>query len=216
MSEAVAAVAAEPAKEAPTAEVAAVSGSPTLLAEGAKAPEAVTPAKGADATTPAKVEPPVVPEKYDLKLPEGSQLDAARVEKIASFAKERGLSNEQAQVILERESSAVNEHVEAQKAQFEQRKAGWMSEIQADKEIGGEAFKENAERAKRVVDRFGSDTFKKILNDTGLGNHPELVRLFSRIGKDMAEDRMVLPNASSSGEAKRIQDVFYPNMKKEN
>ena len=42
----------------------------------------------------------VAPEKYDLKLPEGSKLDAKHIEKIAADAKARGLSQEDAQALL--------------------------------------------------------------------------------------------------------------------
>src|SRR5688572_20896218 len=55
-----------------------------------------------------KEQKPVVPEKYDLKLPEGSLLEAAQMEKISAYAKEKGLSNEQAQELLERENDAVS------------------------------------------------------------------------------------------------------------
>jgi hypothetical protein len=57
--------------------------------------------------TPPEAKPTeakVVPEKYDLKLPEASLLDASHVEKLTAFAKERGLSNDEAQALLEREN----------------------------------------------------------------------------------------------------------------
>ena len=52
------------------------------------------PPKSAPAS-PAKI----VPEKYDLKIPDGALITPADVERIATFAKERGLSNEEAQAV---------------------------------------------------------------------------------------------------------------------
>ena len=41
---------------------------------------------------PAEGAAKVVPEKYDLKLPKDSALDSSDLERIASYAKEQGLS----------------------------------------------------------------------------------------------------------------------------
>lgn len=156
-------------------------------------------------TTPSTEQKPVVPEKYDLKLPKDALLDPSSVEMIAAIARERGLSNEQAQGLLEQQEKSVADHIE-------QKSTAWMSQAQADKEIGGEAFKENVELAKRVVERFGTDTLKQELSRFGYGNHPELVRLLTRIGKTMANDQLIIPGSQSGG-AKKIEDVFYPSKK---
>lgn len=145
---------------------------------------------------------PAVPEKYDLKLAEDSVLDSSVVEKVAALAKERGLSNDDAQKFLEQEEANVAEFIE-------KRKTDWAAEIQGDKEIGGEAFKENVELAHRVIKRYGTESLTKELNRSGYGNHPELVRLLSRIGKSMSEDQLVLPGAQAGGK-KNIEDIFYP------
>lgn len=151
----------------------------------------------------------VVPEKYDLKLPEGSLLDPATVEKISSFAKERGLSNEQAQAILERESASVSEYVKGQEEGLKAEAQKWVETIRSDKEIGGDAFNKSVEHAKRLVDRYATADFKKVLDDTGLGNHPELVRMLARIGKAMADDTAVLPGTSSSTGQRSAAEIMY-------
>jgi hypothetical protein len=150
----------------------------------------------------------VVPEKYDLKLPEGSLLSASQLEALATYSKENKLTAEQAQGLLEREHQAVATYVENQKQELAKKPEAWLAEAQADKEIGGDKFGENTELAKRALATFGSDTLKKILNDTGLGNHPELVRAFVRIGKAMSDDKLVLPGAHAGGK-KSIEDIFY-------
>ena len=58
-------------------------------------------------TEPKKEEKPAVPEKYDLKAPEGSLLAEPMLEKIAAFARERGFSQEQAQAMVEHESASL-------------------------------------------------------------------------------------------------------------
>jgi len=149
------------------------------------------------------------PEKYDLKLPEGSLLGQDRLEKIASFAKERGFSNDVAQEILNRENALLVSYAEGQQVEAKKLSGTWMESSRTDKEFGGTEFGKNAELAKRVVQRYGSDELKKGLSETGFGNHPELVRMLVRIGKTMSEDQLVMPG-SQSAETKKIEDVFYP------
>jgi len=172
-----------------------------------EATQKIEEAKPATETKKEETKPAEV--KYDLKLPEKSPLDAAHVEKIAAFAKERGFSQEQAQAVLERESAIVAEQAERQKAAVAEKVNSWLPMAKTDKEIGGEAFAQNAEIAKRVVERFGTPEFKQALNETGLGNHPELVRVFVRIGKQMTEDQLVLPGSQVRSEPKGAAEVLY-------
>lgn len=161
---------------------------------------------------PAKAAPPpekpVVPEKYELKKPDGSLLGDKAVETISSYAKEKGLSNEQAQSLLERESSAVKSFFEEQQTKHNQQVDAWVGEVKADKEIGGEGYKQNVELASRVIKRFGSESLVKQLNETGFGNHPELVRVFARIGKSMTSDQLVVGGGTPAPK-REMADRFY-------
>lgn len=159
---------------------------------------------------PAKVSsppaPPVVPIKYELKAPEGSFLDAKDVEKIADIARAQGLSQKDAAAFLVEQNKQIDERIDRQSQ-------AWLEEAQNDKEIGGAAFEENALMAKRLVDHFGSDRLKTEMARLGYGNHPELVRLFTKIGKHFANDKAVFPGPTGSGKVeKSLEEVFYPTM----
>lgn len=182
----------EPAKEAPPA---------ATPKEGTAAPPA-EPAKPKDTAA-------APPEKYDLKLPEDSLLDEKALEGTVSYAKERGLSNEQAQELVERESFAISEYVTRMKGEAE----NWIAEAKGDEELGGDSFNKNVEMARRVVEKFGSDKFKEALNDSGLGNHPEVVRVFKRIAESMGEDSLVQPGAAAKP-AKSMAEILYPETSK--
>lgn len=132
--------------------------------------------------------------KYDLKIPKGSRLSESAVEDVTSFAKERGLTNDQAQAILDRQSNALEVTDKANRpggAEWKKRVDTWESAIAADPEIGGEKMKENAELASRVVKRYGSESLQRDLQETGFGSHPELVRLLTKIGRAMGESKLV-------------------------
>jgi len=153
------------------------------------------------------------PPAIELKVPEKSLLDAASVERIASFAKERGLSQEQAQALLERDHENLVSSEVAQKAALDAQSKQWVKDIISDKEIGGEGAKQNIALAHRVIEKFASPVLVQQLRETGLGNHPELIRLFVNVGKLMSDDQLVLGNGAPTVE-KSAAEIFYPSMTK--
>jgi hypothetical protein len=155
-------------------------------------------------TTP---QAPAVPEKYDFKLDDGSLLDAAYVEQFSQFAKEKKLTQDQAQEFLQREAQALNTFVAKQQQEFEKVQAEWVNQIKNDSEIGGEKFNQSIELAHRALKQFASDSFLKELETTGYGNHPELVRVFAKIGNMIKEDKMISPSAA--GGTRSIEEIFY-------
>lgn len=185
------------------------AGSSTPAPEPGK-PAGTPPAKpdgSAEGQPPAA---PVVPEKYDLKLPEGSKIDASALEVFASQAKAEKLTQEQAQARLDRESALLTSYADAQQAQLEQLSQGeWMEKIKIDKEIGGEALNKNVEIAKRVVHKFGSPALMEDLNRTRLGNYPEFVRMMVRIGKAMSDDQLIVQGSTTPKIEKSVEDIFY-------
>lgn len=59
----------------------------------------------------------------------------------------------------------------------------WDSELK--KEYGA-AYDERIGLARRAVRAFGSDELSDVLNQTGMGNHPEMIRAFARIGAELS------------------------------
>lgn len=191
-----------PAAPAATSTPAPAAAAPATPSADPAKPPAETPQ-----TPPPKADP-AVPVKYEVKLKDGSPLDPAHVETVISIAKEKGLSNEQAQLLLDRENDAVVKFQSDQIALAEKRKGEYFAETTADKEIGGANVKENVALASRVVAKFGSEKLVKELETTGLGNYSEIVRVFARIGKAMGEDKMVIAPAGNSS-AKTREEKFY-------
>lgn len=204
MSEAVAAT----AQATPTAEATATSQTAEATASTAAATTETTQAATPQATSEAQPAAPAVPEKYELKLPEGSTLDQSAIDRVSAYAKEMKLSQDMAQAVLDREHLAVDSYAKALDSQFAAVKEEWKQNGFKDKEIGGDAYRENAELAKRVVAKYASEEFAKILDESGYGNHPELIRTFLRIGKAMAEDKLVMPGAQAGGK-KSAEELFY-------
>lgn len=148
------------------------------------------------------------PAKFELKLPEGAKLDAKHLEATVEYAKALGLNQEQAQKLLERDASLVEGHWKGMQANHAQQVEKWGDAVKNDKDLGGTNFDTTVTSARRAVDRFGSPDLKKALNETGLGNHPELVRMLAKIGKAMAEDSFV-DSKNPAGKPKDAASVLY-------
>lgn len=211
--------------------------------ESAKTTE--TPPAGTVATEPKKEDPPKTPEgklaegkkeepkkedvkpgekkeeepkdepKFDLKVPKGAVLPADHMKKVEAYAKEKGLTPEQAQSVLERDNTLMSDYQKDAIAQLTNKvNVEWPNAAKADKELGGENFEKNVEIAKRAIDKFGSPDFKKTLNETGLGNHPELLRTFVRVGKMLTNDEFVQGGKEVPSEKESPAEAIYPNLAK--
>lgn len=173
-----------------------------------------TPAEGKKDEAPAPPSEPVEV-KYDLKLKDGSFLDAKDVEQVLAKAKELKLSPEQAQALLDEKDEARLSFAKQQSETLKARSVEWAEAVKKDPELGGDGFNENVETAKRFVQKFGSDAFRKALDDTGLGNHPELIRTFARAGKALMDDKFHFASAKGSApEKKELADMLYGGTKK--
>ena len=158
----------------------------------------------------------VIPTTYNLTLPKDSTLDEGYVHELADFAKSNKLTNGEAQSILEREHNLKATIIEGQQEELAEAMEEWNASAKSDSEIGGDNYDESTILAKRVVDQFGTPALKKALNDTGLGNHPELIRIMNRVGKHLKDDALVHANTESTGKSRSPEEVFYPGSSKEN
>lgn len=155
-------------------------------------------------------EKPVVPEKYEFKAPEGTQLNPEVIGKFEGVAKELGLSQEAAQKVVD---AMAPQLAAAQAAQFETVKTEWADSARTDKEFGGDKLNENLAVAKKALDTFGTPELRTLLNDTGLGNHPEIIRAFYRAGQKISGSNFV-PGGAAGATPASAAATLYPNQAK--
>jgi len=173
--------------------------------------------------TPAAAEPekkveeaaakPAVPEKYELKLAEGSKLSATAVEEVSALAKAKGYTNEQAQELLDQRQTAVSSYQE----QLQQELATlndktWKQELIADKEFGGAKFDENMILAHSAAEKWFGKEFADSLKAAGLNHNPRLMKGLHRIAMAGANDTAVLPGNQDSRGKVPLERQMYPKM----
>lgn len=194
--------AASPAAE-PTAAPATAT-PPAATSAPSATPPAAPPADPAQAPAAAPAAAPQGEESYDLTAPEGSQFDDETLGELKALAKESKMPKEQAQKLADLGVKAVQKYHERMTAQYEQQQQQWVNDSRADKEFGGDKLNQNLAVAKRALDTFGTPELTKLLNESGLGNHPEVIRYNFRVAQALSEDRVVpgsvkpsAPNAQS-------------------
>lgn len=165
-------------------------------------PVAVAPATP-PAATPTE---PVVPEAYELQMPEGIELDKVAADEFTAIAKDLKLDQPTAQKLADIAAKQQQRQVEAHAKMVE----GWVEQVKADKELGGDKLQENLGIARAALDKFGSPELKAMLNDSGIGNHPAVIRAFFSIGKAISEDRIV--TSTPAGNAVDPAKKMFPTM----
>lgn len=206
------------AASAPPAAHADDNPAPAASAPSAEAtpPQADKPQPGAEADKPAEGDKPAeekkpegAPEKYDFKAGEGVELDQEALKDFEPVARELNLTNEQAQKLVDAYSTKILPLVQKQQAEAWQKQTeGWAEAVKADKDIGGANLTSSISSAQRALEIFGDADLKQYLNETGLGNHPALVKAFVKVGKAMSEDKVVTGGHESGGSD--LISAFYP------
>ena len=159
-----------------------------------QAPQAADAAKAVGDQAPEA--PKGAPEKYEFKPVEGRELDSETMSTFAEVAKEAGLTQDAAQKILDHMAPQM---AQRQQAQIEAIRSEWVEASKTDSEFGGEKIAENLATAKKALDQFGTPELRALLNESGLGNHPEIIRLMYRAGKAISEDTYVGRSSGPGG-----------------
>lgn len=194
------------------APVEAVTEAPAVQVGGA---EAETSVLGGEAEVEQVTALEGAPEAYALAL-EGTELDAEAVAEAEPVLRELNLSNEQANKLLPVAAALVQKTadrtmqamVEAGAAQRKE----WLDAFKADPDIGGANEAATTHLAAKGLEALGFDKthpFRKILTESGFGNHPDMIRAFRKVGEMVAEDSMVRSDAGQTpGDP---LDALYPN-----
>lgn len=83
----------------------------------------------------------------------------------------------------------VRQREEEQRARWLSRVDAWRDEVARDAELGGERLEASIARAQLALDRFDENgRIGRLLQASGYGNHPDIVRFFNRLADAVMED----------------------------
>ena len=162
----------------------------------------------AESETSESETPEGAPDKYEFNPKVADAPDELDPEVLTAFgevAKELDLPQEAAQKVLDKVAPVI----QAKQAKaVEQARADWATESQSDEEFGGENLEANLEIAKTSLKEFGTDALKSLLQESGLGNHPEVIRFMYRAGKAISEDGYVGNSQGANAKGSNVPKDF--------
>lgn len=145
------------------------------------------------------------PEKYeDFKVPEGAIVNQPVLDEFKATAKELNLTQAGAQKLIDLQVKHMDSLVQSMQQSFQQIKDDWKADT--IKTLGASA-KTDLVSAGKAIEKLGTPELRKMLNETGVGNHKELVKFFVEVGKLVSEDKPV--DGKNRVAAKSDAELFY-------
>ncbi len=139
------------------------------------------------------------PEAYtEFKVPDGVKLEGEALTAATALFKDLGLAQAGAQKLVDYHAAQVKAALDAPTKTMNDMYEGWKSAAEADPDIGPASgakaakIKENIGRAFNAVgDETLVNEFKSMLNLTGLGDHPAVIKVLNKWAESIIEPRNV-------------------------
>lgn len=155
-----------------------------------------------------------------LTPPEGFEaLDTDAIAAATPLMRAFGVADDQAQDFINQAAPVITGMIErattaAAAAQAEQQAAlrtEWANTVKADPELGGANFGKTVAMSAVALDKFFDQETRDMLNVTGLGNFPGVVKGFAKMGAHFAEGEIVTGDPTPLTKAHPLyDDKFLP------
>ena len=137
-----------------------------------------------------------IPEKYEVKLPEGFVKEGDMLEKMTPVFKEVGLTGAALQKLVDVYAPLIKQQTESQQKSFnDAQEANFKSFNDSEKKNAMEKLGANAKTelvfAAKSRDRFFSKESQELLNATGIANNFNFISDLIKIGRSISEAKLV-------------------------
>lgn len=192
---------------------AAVAPDPAAVVDPNADPAAVDPA-----ADPAKTEPteftPLTAE--DIVIPEGFEVDEPLRDEFLGLANEAKLPKETVGKLIALQAKANEAASERVSRAWEETQEQWREQAKSDPVIGGDKLDGVLSSVGKVIDAYGKTLtpeaeteFRQVMDMTGAGNHPAVIKFIHSLAKQLDEGGPVL--GSVSAPAANAADLIYNN-----
>jgi hypothetical protein len=200
---------------------------PTDGTPPAPTPPADKPADGTKPPDPATGAPT---EYAAFKAPDNYTIDPKLIEQATPIFKELGLTQDQAQKLVDIQVQRELTNAKAPQTAYETMRADWQAKVNADPDLkaansggktGLDAVKLDIGRALNAIgDEALVADFKKAMDITGAGDHPAFVKSLWKLSQHITEGKHVVgagPSAAgqqaSGSKPPSVAHALYPNLK---
>lgn len=142
---------------------------------------------------------------FEFQVPEGVELNQEDLGQFKTIAKELNLPKDKAQAALD----IVVKREQARADAFRKQVDDWGAEVKKDPELGKA---ENLAAMRGVIDKFGGDDMKSLLDTTGMGNHPTFVRFMHKVTQAFGEDKVLMGRGSEAAPPADPAKRMFPGM----
>lgn len=211
----------EPPKETKAGGAATTVGTPNGATSDGEGDEATLVDKAGPGTTEEAAKPVVeksadekpagAPEKYEFKFPEGVEAQPEVLKNFEAIAKKANLPQEAAQELVNLQVQLNEQAQQKQAADWAALKEGWKSESM--KLLGPNSAESLALVARARDESAESKEFAKLMNESGFGDHPAVIKYLIHRGKQVSEDTVVAGKSATGNTNKTIAEILYPNLK---
>ena len=148
----------------------------------------------------------ITPESYgDFVTPEGLPVNPEILGEFKAVAAELKLSKDAAQKLVDLQVK----NAQTQLQQWKDVRDGWVKELKADKDFGGDKFDQNIHKANMALRQFDPEGgFLKALKGT-FDNHPETVKFLARVNDALGEDAVHTARDAGKGKDVPLHDRLY-------
>lgn len=157
-----------------------------------------------EANTEGNADEPI---EYNFELPEGVSMADETLEGLKSLAGDLKLDQDGADKVKDLGVEMLKKWETAQSEALDAMRTEWADAAKSDKELGGAKFDENLAGAKAAMDKFATPELTALLNESGLGNHPEMIRLFWKLNNQISDDALV--SGSPAPQSKTRAEVLF-------
>lgn len=166
--------------------------------------EAAKAAEGEEKKGEGEEEAQGAPEKYEWDLGEGVEVSEELAGEFEPIARELNLTNDQANKLASEMLPKVQKQMSDQWAKQVDE---WRQQAESDEEFGGAKLEGTMKEARKALDHHGSKELTELLDQTGIGNHPALIRAFASMGRSLKEDQLV--SGEKAGQEQPREERWY-------
>lgn len=144
-----------------------------------------------------------------LTFKDHENIDQDLLKEATEIFGEAKLSVEQAQKLI----GLQEKFIEKTHAKYHEQVDGWIKDAKKDPEFGGRDYEKNMAAVNKAFKTYGSEALGKFLDDYRFGDHPEVIRMFYRIGQTLTEDSKAGAGIGKkpSSDGKTLAERMYPN-----
>ena len=148
------------------------------------------------------------------KLPKGFNIDEGKFKSTRETLHKLGLTDKQATEVLDYYLKNTSGEFAALQQQRDTNRAKALAELKTEY---GEKYDATLDVARSVLRKFGNDELIGMLEESGLGDNPAMIRLFAKIGEAMLDDTARGEGAGLvvGGQAEALAEIAKLKMDKE-